>query len=552
MQKPSLTRNIDSLIKEFASDTYTPLDSCDFNLLGTVTYVKYPNDESYSKMPDELYTHYSQNIDDVIKDKIHINQIYKIELVVARECTIKLDYKINFDQFRTHPKLVILPTSHIPYKTIKPKELYVLLINEINKIKARNRILVNFHNNKMLEDLKKFVRHLYAGKFIKPIKVLLFEGIEPELSMQSSIDMVFKNKTSKTHQLIEVDKGETILEYRKPIFGSNGFNCFGKQIEHGELEAKSFDLQIDEESIDIVEKENRLILKSKKRGFVDYHDGSIAVSNVIKVNKVNRIQSKITDDEDNDIEIVVAQNDVTKDSVGEGAEIISERIHINGHTGSRSVLEATDLIIDGATHKDSNIFAKNAKINRHKGTLRCNRADVKLLEGGKIHATYAEIGTCLGGSVYAKDVVIDHVKSNLKVYASNSITIRLVSGEDNNFVIDYSKVPVITSKIALIDADLDDLKFKLEEAIKSNSSEIPSIEEQIRSLKNEKEEVKNSSIDATINIKNAFTGLNIIKFVLPSGEEIAYKTMPKKYDEFFIKVDEDKITLHPVGITKNL
>lgn len=552
MQKPTLTRNIDSLLKEFASDTFTPLESCDFNLLGTVTYIKYPNDESFTKISDKLYEEYSHDIDNVVKDKIIINQIYKIELFVAHECTIKLEYKIQYDQFKTHPKLVILPTSHIPYKTIKPKELYALLIIELNKIKAKNRILINFHNNAMLEDLKKFLKHLYTGKFTRPIKVLLFEGIEPELSMQSSIDMIFKNKKSPNHQLIEVEKDEVILEYRKPVFGSNGFSCFGKQIEHGELETKSFDLQIDKDSIDVVEKDHMLILKSKKRGYVDYHDGSIAVNNILKINKINRIQSKITDDEDNDIEIFVAQNDITKDSVGEGTEVISERIHVNGHTGSNSVLEATDLKIDGATHKDSNIFAKNAIINRHKGTLRCNRAHVTLLEGGKIHATYAEVGTCLGGSIYAKDVVIDHVKSNLKVYASNSITIRIVSGEDNSFIIDYRKIPVITSQINLIDADIDELKFRLEEAIKSDSNEISSIENEIDMLKSEKEKLINSSLHAKINIKNSLNGLNIIKFVLPDEQEIIYKTLPRKYDEFYIHLTDDKVTLHPVGITKTI
>ena len=72
MKKPTLTRNIDSLLKEFASDNYTPLESCDFSLVGTVAYVKYPNDESYCKIPDELYQKYSQDINSVIKDKISV------------------------------------------------------------------------------------------------------------------------------------------------------------------------------------------------------------------------------------------------------------------------------------------------------------------------------------------------------------------------------------------------------------------------------------------------------------------------------------------------
>lgn len=552
MSKAVLTRNIDSLLQEYATSTFTPLGSCDFNLLGVVTYIKYQNSESYMKIPDELYEQYSLNINSVITDRININQVYKVEIFKALECTLNLEYNLKFDEFKTHPKLVILPTSHIPYKTMKPVEIYKLLINEVNKIKVKHRILINFHSNEMLEDLKKFVRHLYGGKFLKPVIILLFEGIEPELSAQSHLSLIFKNKSSATHQLAEVEKDEIILEYRKPVYGCNGFNCYGKQIEHGELQANSFDLKVDEESIEVSEKENMLILKSKKRGFVDYHDNSISVSNVVKVENINRIQSKITDAEKNDIEVYIAQKDITKDSVGEGVELISERIHVSGHTGANSVLEATELVIDGATHKDSRIYAKNAIINRHKGTLRCHSAKIKLLEGGKIHATYAEIGTCLGGSVFAKDVVIDHVKNHLIVYASNSITIRLVSGEDNNFIIDYSKIPVVTSEISLIEADIDELKFQLEEEIKRDGNSVQELETKIKELKTKKDLIKNSSLDASITIKNPLNGLNIIKFVLANKEEIIYKTLPKKYEEFHLQVSGEKVTLQPVGISKQL
>lgn len=552
INKAVLTRNIDSLLQEYASDTYTPLECCDFNLLGVVTYIKYPNSESYTKISEELFNNYSLNIDNVILDKININQVYKVEIHKSLECNIKLETSIKFDKFTTHPKLVLYPTSHIPYQTMKPIEIYKLLINEINKIKVKNRILINFHSNEMLEDLKKFIRHLYAGKFLKPVLILLFEGVEPELSAQSHLNLIFQSKDSGDHQLVEIEPGETILEYKKPIYGSNGFNCYGKQIEHGELQANSFDLKIDEESIEVSEHENMLILKSKKRGFVDFCDNHIAVSNLLTIGKVNRIQSKITDDENNDIEVYIAQNDVTQDSVGEGVKLISERIHVSGHTGANSILEATELVIDGATHKDSMIIAKNAFINRHKGTLRCNRADIQLLEGGKIHATYAEIGTCLGGTIYAKDVVIDHVKNHLTIYASNSITIRLISGEDNNFIIDYSKIPVVASEINFITADIDDLKFQLEEEIKRNGKGVENIKTKIQALRAQKNLIKNSTLSATISIKNPLSGLNVIKFVLPNNEEIIYKTLPQKYEEFHLQISEDKVTLLPVGLEKQL
>jgi hypothetical protein len=552
MSKPTLTRNINSLLKEFAQDNLITLDECDFKLIGTVTYIKYPQSESYVKMPDDLISNYSKHIDNVIRDNVNINQVYKIELLKSVQPLLKLDYVLRFDELNTHPKLVIFPSSLIPYMMMKPIELFKHLVMEVNKIKARNRILTNFHNNEMLEDLKKFVRHIYAGKFEKPVRILLFEGVEPKLSSQGQLNLFFQRKNSRDHQLIEVEEKELIFEYKKPVYGSNGFNCYGKQIEKGLLESKALELKVDEHSIETLDYGDKLQFFSKKKGFVDYDKNEISVNNIYKSTNISRNHSQITDTENNSIEVYVAQNDSTRDSIGEGVKLVSERIHVSGHTGAKSILEATDVIIEGATHKESSIYSRYVDINRHKGMVRCNKAKIALLEGGVVHASHVEIDTCLGGTIYAKDVVIDHVKNKLVVYASNSITIRLVSGEDNSFVIDHTQIPVIISELALIESDLDDLKFEIEEDKKKGGNNLQELETKVKTLKDQKAHFANSSYTATVDILNSFTGLNTIKFVLKNNNELIYKTKAQKYSTFHLETDGDRVTLHPVELTKQI
>ena len=89
-------------------------------------------------------------------------------------------------------------------------------------------------------------------------------------------------------------------------------------------------------------------------------------------------------------------------------------------------------------------------------------------------------------------------------------------------------------------------------AFKSDMTKVPYIENEIKQLKDEKEKIKNSSLDAKITIQNPINGLNIIKFVLPNNDEISYKTLPKKYDTFCITMDDEKVTLHPVEISKKI
>ena len=63
-----------------------------------------------------------------------------------------------------------------------------------------------------------------------------------------------------------------------------------------------------------------------------------------------------------------------------------------------------------------------------------------------------------GGTIYAENVTVDHVKNNLKIYASNSITIKHVSGEDNFFKINYKDIPTLNSKYNFIEKEIELLR----------------------------------------------------------------------------------------------
>ncbi len=361
--------------------------------------------------------------------------------------------------------------------------------------------------------------------------------------------MHFLNKKSNK-QLIEVESGEVLVEYVKPLFGTNGLDAFGKFIDTSIGNNKNdLDADVDMSSIFIEEDDKVKLYKSKKKGFVKFTNKRLLVDNKVEMSKLSRVENSLAKDEDNNIEVHISQNDTTKDSIGAGVELTSQTIHVNGHIGANSIIEAVELQVDGATHQDSTQFAKNAKINRHKGTLRCHKATIKLLEGGEVHATTVDIEASLGGTIYAQDVNIGLVKNNLKVYASNSITIDLVSGEDNIFKINYKDVPILNSRIELIQEDIEDLKYTLEEAQRHNISQVDNIKKKIQKLIDERNSIKNSTTKAKITIKKPLIGLNTIIFTLNNGDELIYKTSPREYEPFYLEINEDKITLHPVNKT---
>lgn len=540
------TKNIAATIQKYAQqNNNSPLEYT-FSINEVETYIKAIGDESF-KLYNEDTLYYYDNPQKMINEHVKIKQIYTITLKHTPKRILKLNYSLDFSPNTLHPSLILHPESMIPYQKHQPKEIYFLLAQEFNAIKAANGILINLFDTQMKEKLKAFVKHLYAGKFVKKIKIPLFHGIDPEITRSSKLLMRFLEKESKL-KVVEVVEGETLVEYIKPVFGSNGFNALGDIVDATIL--KNMDdlkCKIDTNTIEIIEQEDRRIYKSKVKGFVHLDANEFYIDNKIHVNSLSRVQEKIAKEEANNIEVVIAQHDTSLDSLGEGVELVSEKIHIHGHIGAKSIIKAVHLTIDGATHKDSTQEAKFARINRHKGKLRCHSAQIELLEGGEVYATKVEIKNSLGGTIYAEDVTIHHVKHNLKVYASSSIHIKLVSGEDNLFKISYKDVPTLVAKIEFLTQEIEDWKYKLEGAKKHSLAKVPLIQEKIASIKAHQEELMESAMHAKITIEEPLRGINTVVFALKNGEELLFKTDAMAYEPFYLVASQENITLHPTN-----
>ncbi len=541
------TKNIKDAMINFASEHFTPLNECDFNIKSIATYIKTSSDDEFKLFNEDVTEHYKDK-DELINQHVEFQQLYTIIATKPIGLEVKLNYSLELDEFECNPYIILHPDSHILYKTHKPTEIFRLLVREINKIKAKNGILINLFDEKMIKNLKAFTKYLYGGKFKKRIRIPLFEGIEPEITRAGKLILWFNHKyMQEKHQIIEVEKDEILVEFKKPIYGKSGFNSHGRQIDKNYLNnADDLQTPIDNNSIYIEENEDKKLYKSKVKGFVHFSKTLLSVDNKVKMDKLSRVEDSLAKEQDNNIEVYISQNDTTKDSIGEGVELVSETIHVNGHIGANSILEAINLQIDGATHQDSMQFARVAKINRHKGTLRCHDAKIGLLEGGTVHATNLEIEASLGGTVYAQNVTIGHVKSNLKVYASESIKLRLVSGEDNLFKINYKDIPIVNSKIDFINDDIRDLRVSLEQAHRHNKSKVKSLQEEIINFKSELKNIKESALRAKISIEKPLKGLNNICFTLDNDDEIIFKTEAQSYKPFYLEVTENKITLQPV------
>jgi len=553
LQKRETTKYIKKALESFAHENSVALDECDFTLVKTDTYIKSNANETFELFPKDKLKTYLQK-ERVLNEHIEFQQRYHIVLHKRKKSPLNLIYTLLLGKHVSHPTLILSPDSTIPSQHYKPQELLKLLFLELNKIKAYNEILVGVFDETMIKHLKVLVKHIYMKKFLKKVKVSLFEGIEPIITRKSQLIYWFEERESaQKSQYKEVLEGELLIEYKKPIFGKSGLSAYGYLI-NATYVTNDDDLQaqIDEDSIEIQEDSNSKKYIAKVQGYVHFNHNHLSVKNKILLDKISRNASQLSSKEHNNIEVTVSQFDTDRDSIGEGVHLKSESVHINGFVGAKSIIKASKLLIDGATHQNSLQYAKFATINRHKGKLRCHDAKIKLLEGGEVHATTVDIEACLGGTIYAQSVTIGHVKNNLKIYASHSIRVKLISGEDNLLHIGYKSIPILKSKIEFLEKEIDELKYTLEEVSRHTPQRMPQIKQEIATKKESINAISDSYKNATVTIEQPCRGLNTVIFQIDDAHELSYKTQAEAYSPFYLEFDEDTITLQPVKKSINI
>ena len=541
------TKNIKNTMQAYANKHNCHLDSLDFTLMGLQSYFKTCHFDTFVKFHDDYKKEYAQPAK-LINDNARFVQIYKIKIHPKKKSPLQLDYRLELGEFSTYPILIISTDSILPLSEVDSTQMLKLLYEECNKIKADNKILINLFSSCMVKDLKSFVKKIYQNGFSQDESILLFEGIDPVVSQPSKVINHYQKKAQKVS---EVENSELIITYIKPIYGEAGLNAMGQRISHGSSNnLAKLELQIDEKSISQKETVTQIEYYSKRKGFVSTLKNILSISNKIVVEDIKRVEARLTKKEENEVSIVVSQTDVTRDGLGEGAELVSESVHITGHMGAKSSIEAKDVVIDGASHNNSFITSRNAKINRHKGTLRCNKAEINSLEGGTVYATNVKINAALGGQVCAEHVTIKTLKHNLKVFATKSITIERIMGEDNHFIIDYRKLPILQSKLQFLNEELEELQWKYEDAKKHSEDKLPELKKLINEKQNAINEITLSHFDAVITIMAPVDGLNTIEFSIPEKQtSIVYRTKePKTFEPFYLRQNDVNITLEPVGL----
>ena len=95
----------------------------------------------------------------------------------------------------------------------------------------------------------------------------------------------------------------------------------------------------------------------------------------------------------------------------------------------------------------------------------------------------------------------------------------------------------------------EDLKYKLQQATRLHQDSSKILKDEINTLRNEQQKIKESYKNATITVEQPFKGLNHIIFTIDEEHELHYKTDAKEYNPFHLEIKDNIITLLPPSIS---
>jgi hypothetical protein len=383
---------------------------------------------------------------------VKITQKVKIQ-IMPKQIRNHFDFKIEINALGSKVK-IIYKKQELRVRS-KFKEEF---LDEINMLKFKQGIIINLFNEEFLENIEHIIDKIK--------KLNIGEEFNFEVSNQPLLKEYTPSKYIELYKKTGVDsikKNEKIIEYYYPNESKNSINVKGEYIE---FEHKVESNQVDFKYNDTIQKEffnifinedgekkemlissqnnnlevkkHKIIYIALKDGYVDIKNGELQIKNEMTIDKIDIKSGNVNMLTDKNVSLTLTEEEIHKDTVGMGMQVVSEIIDIKGSIAAKSKLKGNDITIGMQTHLSSYIQAKKiATIKFSKGRVESPIVNIESLESGIIIADEVNVKNFHGGKIYAKIINIENVHGNINCYASEKINIKNIIGGENIFVFQF-------------------------------------------------------------------------------------------------------------------
>jgi len=463
------TKNILKTIQTFCSKNNVSKHEVDFEIKKTLTYIK-KDDASSFELLNDFHKKSLETDEYILSPKMQIEQEYIIRLKSAKNNkNFSPIVSISTDSNKSLAKILFKKGSILNSSTNIKQDLH----NYLNKIKAKNKMLINIRDTAMNKGINTLIAKLDKNDSLQEdVSIWLAKWKKPVLKINDKITYKYIDKTKKKMSdnekinyadrnfIIGVKKSEILIEYTKPKKGCSGRSYSGKFIE---IKSPTIDnipsFKTDLKTIEIIENEKSIQYKAKTEGFVSINENTLSIQKELQLKNVNlRATGYINPGIDSGVKVIVETKDYAEDAVGADMLIEANEIIINGSVGPRATIKGKNVVINGQTHSTTTIYANNLEAKILKGKAYVVNAKIKSFENATMFACSAQIEQLFTGNLNAKIAKIKEVRAPCEIRAFHSIHIEDLNCGDNKLYIDSAAILSTKQKIEACKAIISESK----------------------------------------------------------------------------------------------
>ncbi|MGL2860883.1 hypothetical protein ACQKA8_07220, partial [Helicobacter pylori] len=221
-----------------------------------------------------------------------------------------------------------------------------------------------------------------------------------------------------------------------PKQGRDGRNLKGLYIELPKVAHSPTPIGHDKNAFEEREENNALVYYSKALQGVKMEKGRlVSKQNFIFKNGIKSIETpNLLGGVESGLVLEIQAKDELSDAIDSNLILEASVINIKGNVGKNVILVAKEITIEGQIHPESYVYANKARITNHKGVCYAKEFECKYLERAKVYANSVKVEASAGSVVYAKEIALEKLKSDNKLYFSKQCLIDEVDGNGNRFI----------------------------------------------------------------------------------------------------------------------
>ncbi|WP_231218422.1 FapA family protein [Helicobacter pylori] len=379
-------------------------------------------DEYYEKKELTLYqTHDIKIKSNAYKRFFEVEvdeHLSKIEIVLD-ECFIVLDTEEHYQEMFGYIK-ERLAFQGVVFRHLS--QMYENLKTELRKYKkeAQNKRFILYASLTFIPNTEEQSHFLLEEEYL-PTHIIPLS--DQEESFVKENDYIAK-------------ENQKVACVNYPKQGRDGRNLKGLYIELPKVANSPTPIGHDKNAFEEREENNALVYYSKALQGVKMEKGRlVSKQNFIFKNGIKSIETpNLLGGVESGLVLEIQAKDELSDAIDSNLILEASAINIKGNVGKNVILVAKEITIEGQIHPESYVYANKARITNHKGVCYAKEFECKYLERAKVYANSVKVEASAGSVVYAKEIALEKLKSDNKLYFSKQCLIDEVDGNGNRFI----------------------------------------------------------------------------------------------------------------------